>query len=113
MPHRVALGCALEGVPLGIWYSGPRGNPGVEDPLLGENLYVGCPNGWGRVPFVGRTLNSEGEFFLVQSLTGVAVMRGGYALWDGVPLSVRLCQIRLGWVGLGYGMLGFVLLGWV
>jgi hypothetical protein len=47
-------GCTPEGVPLGIHCGGPRGDPGVEDPPMGENPDVGRPDGWGRVPFVGR-----------------------------------------------------------
>lgn len=31
----------LEGVPLGIRCVGPRGDPGMEDPPLGENPNVG------------------------------------------------------------------------
>jgi hypothetical protein len=50
----VAPGGASEGVPLGILCGGPRGDPDVQEPSLGENSHVGRRDGCGSVPSVGR-----------------------------------------------------------
>jgi hypothetical protein len=58
--HREKGGGGLE-----VGCGGPRGDPGVEGPPLGENPYVGLPDGLDKV----RCPQQRGETFVGWNLT--------------------------------------------
>jgi hypothetical protein len=60
-----------EGVPLGIRCGGPRSDPGVDDPPLGENPMWDAPMDGAESRLWGVAHNTDGGSFW-GSLTGVA-----------------------------------------
>jgi hypothetical protein len=99
-------------MPLEIRCSGPTGDPDVDDTPLGENPRVGRPDGWGRVPFVGRDPQSRRRVLCGAEPNGC----GGTVREADTPCGTQLrvgarplCE--LGWVGLWYVMFCCVRLG--
>jgi hypothetical protein len=96
-------GCAAEGVSLGIRCGEERGDPGVEEPPLGENLHLGRPDGWGSVLFVGRGPQQIWRVLCGAESNGC----GGAVREAGTPIGTQLTvgeepPCGLGWVRLWY-----------